>query len=549
MGLASGALSAILAYKDRRLGYCPFASAYLDELPCVPDLVLSDTSSLLYKILRHGDTWEEVFEELQELVSSRAAAGVVAQLYLGDFYPHMPRNKEVEQELRILAASKRKHRDGRTPISPLTTEEINGVSFTEMRGPKPDVDRILMTRGVKMKLLSAFSFRGIMQTDMSCAMSEDAELIVDGIARSIHPLSGDKRPISVCERKTRNNVSEQVQQYQRDIGEGDIRAMWWVAKYWQKWADDDDDDHERKTVLVDFNDSDEVLIFLLNMERFIGSNEHEFDIRIIVRVGGSPWNPYRDGDSSQKAKLIDIGELWKCVHRYVGRVRDTRNCIITFSLLLLLAGTDFVKSINSDGVISSASPFRNLGVSSLLSTFFDNTAARYCLSMAVVNDSYEQIRGNPWTLANTHIKDDMRIVHFIMFAYNSRPRYADCETSTVIEVTKRDQFKQPTMEELRSYEMEIEQQKASSVKRTAKRMSSRKSPRLLTTPESLAVARRAFWVIDYWYNGYLTTGAQECHSKLSTMSNLSRFGWRIDSQTNRVLLASKVCDLREIGMV
>jgi len=514
--------------------------------------VISDTSSLLYKVFPHHKTWEGVFGELQEIVQERARDGVETQVYCGDFYPKMPGNKQVEQELRVRDGKKKKLGDG-TPVSPLTPEEISGVSMTQLRGPTPNFHRLMATPGIKMLLLSAFSFRGIMETDMSCSELTTAEAFVDGVCRTAGPLSGDKVPIPVCERRTRNNVTQSVQRYQRDIGEGDVRAMWWASLYRDKWmqevdGDGDGDDMASKTVLVDFNDSDEVVIFLLNMERFIYSKEDEFDIRVIVRVGGRPWRPGED--ARDKSTLVDIGELWRCIHHYVGKILDTRNCIITFSLLLLLAGTDFVKSINSDGVISRASPFRGLGINSLLDTFLRNSAARFCLSRAIVNGNFEEIRGNPWLVAHTHLADDMQIVHFVAFAYSACSKYKECETETSIAVTDSEHFKVPTMEELRSYDSKIvESTRGRSTVRTAKHLATRTHCRLLNTQETLAVARRAFWGLDYWMNGYLTPNAQENHSSLSATSNLPRYGWITDSGTGRVTLSPKVCDIRQIGDV
>lgn len=516
-----------------------FGEAFVDELPCKVDVLVQDISHLLRTHTCGVSSWEgfrtRVVKDADDLLQQ-----VHTLLFCADNNRYVPPAKQVEGHKR----SQRK-RNG-LPLEPLSDGELKQECITSRQAGLPDMDRALITPRLKEffpALYADFVLGGVVLDPTSEYVKT---LVLDGVADELDPMQHLEYHPKTFEKRTKMGVSETERV---EIGESDLRWVRWLHRFanegeesWGRWSDG------KMCIVLNMNDGDVLPIALLNLCSFL-PQEADFPFRLYVHHGSvSKWYDYLpntvnpDGLKRRGAhRMVDVIRLWELVIAQFGGEYHLDHAIEVFCALVLTAGSDYVKSVNSAGVVGTGAPFKGIAFSELLKTFMQNERARMEFGLQLRVPTCLVQAGNPKLQKAMQFHDERVMLGLLKRIYQQKfrayllPPDGDvCESFEAIR--KADNRKRA--EDAKKKHEESTQMLPNKRQRTVPVQTGPSD--ILTETESLAVVRRIFWNMDYWLRGW--TGRYDWRMCLECdkTTRVSRWGYLWDPEDGRVKLASRV---------
>lgn len=539
--------------------------AFVDQLPGRPDVIVVDISHQMRRLLsqKSMNTWEKFRDEAARFVKDLFKE-VNTVLLVADFWPYVPQCKAVEARMRG------RSKDGE-PVTPFSDAEMREDSISRRDAGLPtDIDRALMTPKLKLLFTSEFAQAALGACVFPVNTKPYKSIIVDGALEHFDPLSAVMPEPGVFMKQSCNGG--ELVRWKRSlprIGEGDLRWVRWLSSFASIEEGGTYGRHDPSaptTILLDVNDSDSLVVALLNMENFLV--EDEFNFRLFMHHGSrSRWcnylPSYRTTSEAREATqktgcMINVSRFWDIINEDFGVVSNeypkalgVGNPHLVFCSLLLLGGSDYVKHVNGQtGVVLGSSPFRNMGPMKILDMFFDNPAAREDFSSQIlVGEQWSQPGQLEHHRAHTHL-DEKRMLRFVKRFYAkglqkygiADPRGKATESFERIQAAiYKKKVQAHDKKRTKGEDGKVTSTKpSSSSSRGGGDVVNLKKDRITTEDEGIAVLRRLFYQVEMMRNGW--TALTERHTDLDvhTGSDLSLNGWRVDPKTGIVVAVAKV---------
>jgi len=541
-----------------------FGEAFVDELPNKPDVLVKDISHWLRKLClgksTNITTWNKLRDAIVRMCSDDLR--IVNTVHFGADNPEfVPYAKQVEasirQDTRERAAKvqEKKNLEYSKNYEPFTESELQAECFTERKHHLPDMNRAFSTPKVKDLLASNFSNVLLEHVPLDPSSSPVKTIIVDGVKERLDPLERVS-----CEPKTfvkRSSVGPAQRLESVRIGESDLRWVRWLGR----WGIDGDemwgrhDSSKPITIVLDLNDGDALPIALINLSSFVIVGE-DFPFRLFIHHGQiSRWTSFLPLTTDPKAleerksgRMIDVIRLYEIVIAKLRGEFGLFYAVEIFCALLLMGGSDFVKSIGEEEKPSLSSPFKDFGPKSILEIFMKNEMARREFSSQIFIPSCVASMGKPQMERKVVFLNESLMLGLVKRFYQKKLKafgLADelSERHETFERIREADFKRLAMKSKSNEITTIQAVPTKSsgfVKKQKKIVPSRVPSPLLLEHEAIATMRRLLWNLYYIMTGWTGNYILGCSTQRHAATGLSLYGFEYDPNTKKIRLSRKV---------
>ncbi len=549
----------------------PFSEAFVTErIKGNPDTVIQDISNLMRKLTCGCATWNQYKLRIKNH-SMHTLKRTNTVLYLCDSDMFTPQSKEIEARQRSMHVPL----VNRVPITRLSQEELKEECILQRNSGLPDMQRLLITPGMK-PWLSYFYGRTVLdEVDLPHTVEPLKTIIEDGIRYSIDPLyrpSGEPPGTYI----KRSNLNTTFCLEKLPIGESDFRWLRWIQRIckgksylWGKHACND-----KPKFVLDINDSDGLPIALINMVCFIDEKTGEIPCELLMYHGpNGKWEDYFQGDDDDdnddnatdthlldmddndgkkkvekkigKGKMIDLVLLWNIIIDEIGTKLGVRHPVESFCALLCLGGTDYVRSLLHNGTVSNGAPFKFFGPNSILKIFMTNKSARDEFTREINVPCYKEMIGHPMSSKHLFFANEWNMLYLVKRFYQKKLSKFGLSPHDGEKVDSFSAIAEAERKRMNKVEMDKKKKRdrkglASSQPVQYIELASQSG--IVDDAQAIAVIRRILWNLDYFMNA--GTGNYNIESALMLDRNgISRFGWQIDRNLGYVVLSTEVSNV------
>lgn len=550
-----------------------FKPAFVQKiLHAKADVVFHDISNLMRKDSSYCDTWHDFILNIRK----RCLNGFLnanTLVYLCDSPMFVPQSKAIESMLRSKSS---KQKNG-IPITKLSKTELEEECIVQRKNNLPDMKRLFITPGMKEWLTWIYADTLKNEINFPTSVNPVKTLIVDGVVESINPLhqpSGD--PPGTYIKRSSNNISFCSENL--SIGESDLRWIRWIKRIctgnsllWGKH----DSTKDKPVFVLDINDSDALPIALINMVCFIDEATGEFPCELYMYAGvNGKWTdffvdpnntidlsciPGDDDDDDDKkketndkkkkkkkkaGKMIDLIKFWNILIDEFGVKMGIQHPIETFCALILLGGSDYVKSINNAGVISTGAPFKGFGPHAIMTIFMNNERARQEFCTPINIPCWKNMIGQPMQAKHLYFSDEWSMLCLVKRYYQkllNKHGLSDCKGELIDSFASIAEAKMKHHNGLQMAKQKKKKKKTQEniIQQPVQLMELASQSGILTEHQARAIIRRILWNLDYFMNG--GTGNYNIESAVMINGDgVSVFGWLINRDKGCVELASRV---------
>lgn len=542
--------------------------AFVDQIPYdKADVVVTDIS---------GDSRVDFYEkatyqEVQDSVQRRLTANLTnanTWLACGDSYGYIPQSKRIEEDIRAkqkMRAERKKVLEGKRDAAPTPYSKPDFAKrcFTVRDGALPNMERLYITPGKKEWISKVYADMIVKAFDVPENIRPIKTVIIDGVLVTVDPLvePDGRPPATYIKRNTdKSLVLNPVERM--PIGESDLRWIRWINRICRsedyEFGLEKDDNRKRPVIVLDMNDSDILIIALMHMICFTDAETGRPLCELYMHYGKKArWYDYLNRTSRMtdeeppKSTMININRLFCAIHKEFGSEGlGVTNPIEVFCALVLLAGDDFVKSIDDYGNISSAAPFKDFGPSNIFRLFRTNKFAREEFSMPIsLMHEWEEMLGNPMVKKGLQFNNEFSMLGIVKRFYQGRLKGITIKDP--YGKTGERKIEPGNNEFLESFQILklAEQKRLDRLNKKDRDEANSKGARhdfkerLMTgfpsEHQAIAVIRRIFWRLDYIWNGGTGNYDHGCDVRLDERG-FSLYGWRPDVTGKKVRLASVV---------
>ena len=546
MGLNGESINAIKGRPE-------FKEAFVWQLPNRPDVLVLDLSNLVRKAGMKCKTWAD-FRRTAEYFTKQSLEQCNTLLMVGDFGPYTPQCKSVDARLH-----RRIVRDGQE-LMPLSEAELKEDSITRRDSGMPsDMDRVFLTPCLKLLLSAVYAAAALKSCAFDPQLDPPKSIIIDGVVEEFDPLSSEELVPKVFRRHSATG-GEVIKENRPRIGEADLAWVRWLCNVAAEPESKYGLSNPQKgpLILLDPNDSDWLIVALANLSCFLPPEPGaKFTFRLFMHYGSlSRWTNFlpmaclrEDAvEARSKGKMIDVTQLWMLIVTKLHRGLGVLNPIEVFCSLILVGGCDYVKSVNGvTGEVTKAAPFKGLGPTSIMKTFFNNKAARTNFASQI---KVKKATMNPGmgiaVRSHTHL-NECEMVRLVSRYYMEMLRKYGMANSkgSVTEPFERLQAANIRKNEATAVKKRVVA--SDGVLSTAKvelsawdKKEIGIKSRITTMEEAVATFRRIFWRMEYTRNGWTGQMLIDTDILVHQRTGLSMHGWKKDPNTGIVYATARV---------